>query len=283
MIRPTRQKWRRWLIGTWSWKRPLKSLAFIYGCLFLVAVFFTEKLLFFPPSPSYEETSEIIKLKTKSGNTIAAIDRPSKAGFPTLLYTHGNAEDLGDVFGMADAWQNEGFGVMAYDFPGYGRSSGTPLESTCEEAIEAAWSHLTISKGIAPSRIIIVGRSVGSGPSVWLAERKSPAGLILISPFTSVFAVRIPVPIFPYDRFPSLKRIPQVKCPLLVIHGEEDTLIPTSHGRRLVDAAKVADKKFLGIPDAGHNDLFEVGAGAIELAIRDFVLRVSPPQPAAGN
>jgi hypothetical protein len=283
MIRPTRQKWRRWLIGTWSWKRPLKSLAFIYGCLFLVAVFFTEKLLFFPPSPSYEETSEIIKLKTKSGNTIAAIDRPSKAGFPTLLYTHGNAEDLGDVFGMADAWQNEGFGVMAYDFPGYGRSSGTPLESTCEEAIEAAWSHLTISKGIAPSRIIIVGRSVGSGPSVWLAERKSPAGLILISPFTSVFAVRIPVPIFPYDRFPSLKRIPQVKCPLLVIHGEEDTLIPTSHVRRLVDAAKVADKKFLGIPDAGHNDLFEVGAGAIELAIRDFVLRVSPPQPAAGN
>jgi pimeloyl-ACP methyl ester carboxylesterase len=283
MIRPTRQKWRRWLIGTWSWKRPLKSLAFIYGCLFLVAVFFTEKLLFFPPSPSYEETSEIIKLKTKSGNTIAAIDRPSKAGFPTLLYTHGNAEDLGDVFGMADAWQNEGFGVMAYDFPGYGRSSGTPLESTCEEAIEAAWSHLTISKGIAPSRIIIVGRSVGSGPSVWLAERKSPAGLILISPFTSVFAVRIPVPIFPYDRFPSLKRIPQVQCPLLVIHGEEDTLISASHGRRLVDAPKVADQKFLGIPGAGHNDLFEVGGGDVELAVQNFVLRVSPPQPAAGN
>jgi pimeloyl-ACP methyl ester carboxylesterase len=241
MIRPTRQKWRRWLIGTWSWKRPLKSLAFIYGCLFLVAVFFTEKLLFFPPSPSYEETSEIIKLKTKSGNTIAAIDRPSKAGFPTLLYTHGNAEDLGDVFGMADAWQNEGFGVMAYDFPGYGRSSGTPLESTCEEAIEAAWSHLTISKGIAPSRIIIVGR------------------------------------------FPSLKRIPQVQCPLLVIHGEEDTLISASHGRRLVDAPKVADQKFLGIPGAGHNDLFEVGGGDVELAVQNFVLRVSPPQPAAGN
>lgn len=283
MIRPTRQKWRRWLIGTWSWKRPLKSLAFIYGCLFLVAVFFTEKLLFFPPSPSYEETSEIIKLKTKSGNTIAAIDRPSTAGFPTLLYTHGNAEDLGDVFGMADAWQNEGFGVMAYDFPGYGRSTGTPLESTCEEAIEAAWNHLTISKGIAPSQIIIVGRSVGSGPSVWLAERKSPAGLILISPFTSVFAVRIPVPIFPYDRFPSLKRMPQVKCPLLVIHGEEDTLIPTSHGRRLVDAAKVADKKFLGIPGAGHNDFFEVGGGDVELTIQNFVLRVSPPQPATRN
>ena len=137
--------------------------------------------------------------------------------------------------------------------------------------------------GAAGSKIIIVGRSVGGGPSVWLAERKTSAGLVLISPFTSVFAVRIPVPIFPRDRFPSLKRIPQVKCPLLVIHGEEDTLIPASHGRKLVAAATVADKEFLGIPSAGHNDLFEVGAGTIELAIRDFVIRVSPPQSAAGN
>ena len=88
------------------------------------------------------------------------------------------------------------------------------------------------------------------------------------------------MPIFPYDRFPSLKRIPQVKCPLLVIHGEEDTLIPASHGRRLIDAAKVADKKFLGIPGAGHNDLFEVGGGEIEIAIRNFALRVSPPRSA---
>lgn len=283
MISPKRQKWRKWLVGTWSWKRPLKSLAFIYGCLFVVAVFFTEKLLFFPPSPSYEDTSEIIKLKTTGGDTIAAIDLPARSGFPTLLYTHGNAEDLGDVLEMADGWQNKGFGVMAYDFPGYGRSTGTPRESTCEEAIEAAWNHLTISRGIIPSKIIIVGRSVGSGPSVWLAERKRSAGLVLISPFTSVFAVRIPVPIFPRDRFPSLKRIPQVKCPLLVIHGEEDTLIPASHGQKLVAAARVADKKFLGIPGAGHNDLFEVGGGVVELAILNFVIRICPPQPAAGS
>jgi fermentation-respiration switch protein FrsA (DUF1100 family) len=105
----------------------------------------------------------------------------------------------------------------------------------------------------------------------------------LISPFTSVFAVRIPVPIFPRDRFPSLKRIPQVKCPLLVIHGEEDTLIPVSHGKKLVAAARVADKKFLGIPGAGHNDLFEVGGGVVELAILNFVIWICPPQPAAGS
>ncbi len=278
-------RWRKWLIGTWNWKRPLKSLAFIYGCLLIVAVFFAEKLFFLPPPPGYEESSQILKLKTTSGDSIAAIDRPAKGGFPTLLYTHGNGEDLGDVMGLADIWENEGFGVFAYDFPGYGLSTGKPLEATCEAAIDAAWEYLTKTKGVPPSKIVIVGRSVGGGPSVWLAERKTPAGLLLISPFTSAFAVRIPIPILPCDRFPNLKRIPQVKCPLLVIHGEADTLIPASHGRKLVAAATVADKRFIGIPDAGHNDLFDIGAEVIETAIHDFAMRISPAtvRPAAGS
>lgn len=263
------------MIGTWSWKRPLKSLAFIYGCLVVVAVFFAEKLIFFPPEPGYQDGPQILKLTSTTGDLIAAIERPAKAGFPTLLYSHGNAEDLGDVFGLARIWEDEGFGVLAYDFPGYGRSSGKPLEHTCEAAIEAAWDYLTKTKGIDPSRIVIVGRSVGGGPSVWLAERKTPAGLILMCPFTSAFAVRIPLPILPCDRFPNLKRIPQVKCPLLVMHGEEDSLINPSHGRKLVEAATVTDKRFISIPGAGHNDLYEGGWEIIEPAIRDFALRVS--------
>ncbi len=267
-------KWKKRLFGTWDWKRPIKSLAFIYGCLLIIAVFFAEKLFFFPPPPGYEESSQLLKLTTTKGDMIAAFHMPAKPRFPTLLYTHGNGEDLGDVSGLLQVWQDEGFGVLAYDFPGYGLSSGEPLEATCEAAIDAAWDYLTKTKSIAPSMIVIVGRSVGSGPSVWMAERKTPAGLILISPFTSAFAVRIPIPILPCDRFPNLKRIPQVKCPLLVIHGEDDSLISPSHGRKLVAAASVSDKHYLSIPGAGHNDLFEIGDGIILPAIRDFALRV---------
>jgi len=267
--------WRKWLIGTWSWTRPLKTLAFVYGCLFIVAVFFAEKLIFMPPPPSYEDDSQILKFKSTTGDSIAAMLRPAKEGFPTLLYTHGNGEDLGDGIHLMDAWTDQGFGVLAYDFPGYGRSSGTPTEATCEAAIEAAWSYLVSTRGISPQKIIIIGRSVGSGPSVWLAERKNPAGVVLISPFTSAFAVRIPLPIFPRDRFPNLKRIPRVKAPLLVIHGEMDTLISPSHGKKLVAAAGSADKHFMGIPNAGHNDLFDVGGERIHDAIREFSMRVS--------
>jgi len=194
---------------------------------------------------------------------------------PTILYTHGNGEDLGTVVDQVDLWADEGFGVLAYDFPGYGHSTGKPLEASCEAAIDAAWKHLTETRGLDPRSIVLISRSVGSGPTVWLAERVHPAGMVLMSPFTSAFAVRIPVPILPCDRFPNLKRIPHVGCPLLVIHGGADTLIPPSHGRKLVEAATVADKRFLGIPDAGHNDLFEVGGEEVEAAIREFVIRTA--------
>ena len=267
--------WRKWLIGTWNWKRPLKSLAFIYGCLLIVAVFFAEKLIFFPPPVGYADDSQLVKFVSSTGDIIAAIERPAKPDMPTLLFTHGNGEDLGTVVDQVDLWADEGFGVLAYDFPGYGHSAGKPLEKNCEAAIEAAWNHLTETRKIDPKSIVLISRSVGGGPTVWLAERVNPAGMILMSPFTSAFAVRIPVPILPCDRFPNLKRIPHVKCPLLVIHGEADTLIPPSHGRKLVEAATVADKRFLSIPGAGHNDLMEVGGDEVDAAISGFVKRTT--------
>ena len=260
-------------MGKWSWKRPFITLAFIYVCLFIVAVFFAEKLVFFPPKPGFADETQVVKFGSAAGDSIAAFDLPAKPGFPTLLYTHGNAEDIGDNRDLVDLWHSQGFGVLAYDFPGYGLSSGSPTEDSCEAAIEAAWKYLTEIKHIAPSMIVVTGRSVGSGPSVWLTERKRPAGLILISPFTSVYAVRIPIPIFPRDRFPNLKRIPSIRCPLLVIHGADDEIISPSHGRKLVAAAMVDDKRFIGIPGAGHNDL-DLGDEMIETAMLEFARRV---------
>ncbi len=261
-------------MGKWSWKRPFISLAFIYTCLFIVAVFFAEKLVFFPPKPGFADATQVVKFESTAGDSIAAFDLPARTGFPTLLYSHGNAEDIGDGIDLVEGWHQTGFGVLAYDFPGYGLSTGKPTEASCEASIEAAWKYLTETKHIAPSMIVLVGRSVGSGPSVWLTERKRPAGLILISPFTSVYAVRIPIPIFPRDRFPNLKRIPNIKCPLLVIHGADDDIIPPSHGRKLVAAATVDDKRFVGIPGAGHNDL-NIADEAIETAMMEFARRVS--------
>jgi abhydrolase domain-containing protein 17 len=97
----------------------------------------------------------------------------------------------------------------------------------------------------------------------------------LIAPFTSVYSVAFRAPIFPRDRFPNLKRIQGMQTPLLVIHGENDEVIPVSHGRKLVEVSLANDKHFSMVPGAGHNDLFEIAGEDIIRQVADFANRVS--------
>jgi abhydrolase domain-containing protein 17 len=266
--------WKRILIGKWSWKRPFQSLSAIYLILAIIAVLFADRIIFIPPSPSYQaDFKDLIHLATEAGEGIAAVHYPAAPGMPTLLYSHGNAEDLGQAIELYQAWHEMGFGVFAYDYPGYGQSTGTPDEASCKRAIQSAWNHL-IRSGVPASSMVVVCRSVGGGPGTWLASRENPAGLVLISPFTSAFAVPFPFPLFPRDRFPNLKLIRTMRTPLLVLHGENDEVIPNSHGRKLVEASMASDKTFSLIRDAGHNDLFEVAGDEILRKIGDFARRV---------
>ena len=90
--------WKRVLIGEWNWKRPFKSLAWIYLILCLIAVFFADRLLFMPPVPSYgADLKGLFQLRTEKNEQIASIYLPAAEGLPTLLYSHGNAEDLGQA------------------------------------------------------------------------------------------------------------------------------------------------------------------------------------------
>ncbi len=267
--------WRALLVGKWSWRRPLQSLAFIYVCLAVVAWFFADDLIFKPPAPGYDDAPPVVKVRTSRGDMIAMVFRPARQGMPTLLYSHGNAEDLTGSLEATESWCAAGCGLLAYDYPGYGHSDGKPTEESCYAAIDAAWRFLVTTKKIAPAGIVVVGRSVGGGPSVWLAAREKPAGLVLISPFTSAFRVQIPFPLFPGDRFPNLRRMPDVACPLLVLHGEDDDIVPPSHGRELVAAHRGPDKTYVGIPGCGHNDLSFDDGDPLDQAVRRFLRHVA--------
>lgn len=127
------------------------------------------------------------------------------------------------------------------------------------------WREIS-ERNIPPESVVIFGRSVGSGPSIYLAESYPEVkALILMSPFKSTFTTAIPLPfaIFPRDRFPNLKRIRNSALPLLVIHGAEDEVIPASHGKALVAASPAVSKTFLPIPGGGHNDLFQIAGDEI--------------------
>ncbi|BCX46489.1 alpha/beta hydrolase [Haloferula helveola] len=259
--------------------RLLRGIAIIWCALAVFSCTMADKLIFFPPRPGYVADAEgIVSFDTTKDETIRALHFPASPGQPTVLYSHGNAEDIGGSIDLYQEWRRRGWGVLAYDYPGYGHSTGSPTESSCERAIDAAWNYLTEDQQVAGKDIVIVGRSVGGGPSVWLASKQDPRALVLISPFTSTFAVRPPANyILPGNRFPNLKRVRRMDTPLLVIHGLRDGVIPTDHGRQLATASPATFKRFTGIERAGHNDLFAIAGRRVFDEIESFVAEIPAP------
>jgi fermentation-respiration switch protein FrsA (DUF1100 family) len=226
-------------------------------------------MIFLPPLPGYSATPEILKVPTNDGEDIAAIYLVNPASTYTLLLSHGNAEDLGSVHSLLPGLANLGFSVFAYDYRGYGLSQGRPSERHVYADIDGAYDYLTGKLGVAPDRIVAYGRSLGAGASVDLAARRPVGGVILESPFVTAFRVMTRVPLFPFDKFRNVDKIGRVRCPLLILHGEADEIVPFWHGRRLFDKAP-GRKMFVAIPGAHHNDLMWVAGARYGQALRDF-------------
>lgn len=247
----------------------LLTVAIAYLAVTALVFFSSEALIFLPHPASYRDNSEIIKLASSGGRRISAVFLANPAAHFTLLVSHGNAEDLGDDRYWLEDLRRGGFSVFAFDYQGYGTSEGKPTEQGAYDDEEAAYDYLVTRLKMPPEQIIIFGRSVGSGPAVHLAARKPAAGLILQSPFLTAFRVLTRIPLLPFDRFSNLRDIRQVRCPLLVIHGTADSVIPFWHGQKLFAAAN-EPKKFVGFPGADHNDLESVAGTRYLEVIRGF-------------
>jgi len=175
-------------------------------------------LLFQPPPPTYLHPSRHFWLNTETGSRIPAffIERPSAQ--ITILFSHGNAEDLGMIYD----WFNDlarvlRVNIMAYDYTGYGKSTGTPHEEKCYADIEAAFRYLLEVRRLQPEQIVLYGRSLGSGPSCYLAsksalEGRSVAGVILQSPLCSAYRVAFNFRFTMVgDKFPNIDYAPHIR------------------------------------------------------------------------
>jgi alpha-beta hydrolase superfamily lysophospholipase len=165
--------WKKILIGEWSWKRPFYTIAWVYFLLALFAIFFADKLIFQPPGTPYAKDRSHFVTLGEGDNAIAIYTRPPAPGMPTLLWSHGNAQNLESLRPALDSLNLQGFGVIACDYPGYGESGGKPSEKGCYRAIEATYHYLNKTLSTKPSDIILIGQSVGSGPTCWLASRQA--------------------------------------------------------------------------------------------------------------
>ena len=206
---------------------PWGRMAIIGLVLYLILLFyawvFADRILFpAPKNPGYVQDEEVFFLETEKGSKIACkhwnADNPKGL---TLLYSHGNGEDIGRIEEFLKTWISEGWSVITYDYPGYGHSPGKPSEVGCYQAIDAVFEHLTEQKGINPHEIVLWGRSLGTGPSCYLAEKKKVGGIILETPFMTAFRTVTETPFLPWDRFRNLERAPSIHCPSLVIHGKK--------------------------------------------------------------
>jgi abhydrolase domain-containing protein 17 len=243
----------------------------LYLSLALYAWFLSDHQIFLPQSASYKDSPKILKLRSTKGNMISALYLPNPSAKFTLLVSHGNAEDLGDDRDWLEELRRAGFSVFAYDYQGYGTSQGKPSEKGAYDDENAAYDYLTVNLRIPPDHLVVLGRSVGSGPAVRLAARRPVAALILQSPFLSAFRVLTQVPILPFDKFSNYKEIGRVQSPLLIIHGTEDSVIPIWHGRKLFELAN-QPKQFLAIQGADHNDLDMVAGPRYAQALQAFAV-----------
>jgi abhydrolase domain-containing protein 17 len=248
---------KKLLIGDLTWKRMLQSLIFIYAFVAIYIYFRADSMIFLPQPSSYQDNEDILKIKTEDNKNISAIYLANSQAKYTILYAHGNAEDLGYIQPRLKKIRDLGFSVFGYDYRGYGTSEGTPTEKAAYQDIDSVYNYLTQKLNIPPQEIIVFGRSVGGGSAIDLAARKPVAGLIVEGSFTSIFRVVVPVPLLPFDKFTNLDKIKKVKCPVLIMHGTIDKVIPFSHGEKLF-AAVSSPKLSLWVEAAGHNDLFFV-------------------------
>lgn len=186
--------------------------------------------------------------------SIAALYFPNPNARYTLLFSHGNAEDLYTLRPYLKLLQEHGFAVFAYDYPGYGKSTGKATEESTYQAIQAAYQYLSTELNVPANKIIVFGRSLGSGPSIELCTRYPVKGLILESPFVSAYRVYTIWPILPFDKYTNLNKLSKLSIPILLIHGTRDSVIPIWHGKKLYDAA-TSQKQAYWVEGASHNDV----------------------------
>jgi abhydrolase domain-containing protein 17 len=246
-----------------------------YIALLLFAWLFSDRVLFQPHPASYRDSAAILKIATRTGAHISAVYVPNSNARYTLLYSHGNALDLGDLGPVLKSFQDAGFAVFAYDYEGYGTSEGAPTEEHCYADVDAAYDYLTKTLGVPPGQVISFGHSVGGGPATELAMRRHVAGLILESSFTSAFRVLTQVSVLPFDKFRNAEKLRLIHRPVLIISGKQDAVIPFAHGPRLFAAAN-EPKRSLWIDNAGHDDLFYMGGKRYWNALHEFADSLRP-------
>ena len=249
-----------------AFKSAARIIAVVVVLLLLIGTGCINSLMFHPVKGRYNVTTRgYVDIGTNGVKVAAIVYGPERGSPPSqglrrgkkaIIRCHGNAEDALSTLDMLELLAEGGYTVASVDYPGYGLSDGSPDEEGCYRNVHRLYDWLVETRGFKPEEIIIDGFSIGTGPATELAATRPCGGLILEAPFLSAPRAVTRVRLLPVDPFPNLKRIGDVKCRVLMIHGTNDGVIPYSQGQALFKLAN-EPKRFVSVEDGDHNTLVD--------------------------
>jgi len=240
-------------------------MLFLFYLLLCVLLYlFQERMIFFPQKLSPDYNFDFSKPHrevniTSGGANIHGLHFQAENNKGVILYFHGNAGSLAGWGFVGEELVELNYDVLMIDYRSYGKSMGKISEKALLQDGIAVYEYLR--KSYSKDEIVIFGRSLGSGVATYLASKKPAKLLILESPFYSFTDLaRHHYPLFPPDillryHFKNHKWINSVECPVYIVHGTDDNVVPFSSGRKLYESVSHGQIEFIKIENGGHNDL----------------------------
>lgn len=251
-------------------------MALVTYVVVLVLVYFNQRSIQYYPTrqppgkPEHNNVPEMreIVVETEDGLKLLAWFAPPKdKNGKIVVYYHGNAGHIGYRAGKARYFIDAGYGILLLEYRGFARNAGKPSEEGFYKDGRAALRWLE-AQGYSPAQYVLYGESIGSGVAVEMARAVQPRYLILEAPFSSAADVAkriyfyLPVDALMKDRYDNADKIADVTSSLLIVHGDEDEVVPQQLGKKLYDKAN-HPKEFVSINGGHHNDLYEYHAGHV--------------------
>ncbi len=269
--------------------RLIAGSAIIVYLVVCLVIFSLQRWLIFPGADTQGKAEsavradaheQLMELKAPDGAHIAALYGGSlteeSEGRATLIYCYGNGMCMADCHQIFLVLRRLGFNVIVPEYEGYGMSGGSAGEQGCYAAADAAYDWLVKNPAIDSHKIVAAGWSLGAAVAIDLASRREVAAVVTFSAFESMAAMGhkqypwLPVSLLLKHRFDNLKKISQIKSPILLVHGEVDDFIPPVMCEHLA-AAGGAKVQRINVPGASHNDLFDVGGDHLMQQVKQFV------------
>jgi hypothetical protein len=282
----------------WTW-RVLRVAVLAYLGVALV-IFAIQDYLIFPGASTQGQRdailtqgygNELLSLHTAGGTKIAALfgkalqsDGQPLADVhnrPSVIYFYGNGSCMAYSTEVFDHVRRLGANVIIVEFEGYGMSAGKPSEKGCYAAADAAYDYLLGRNDIDANKIVVMGWSLGAAAAIDLASRRPVVGLVTLSAFTSLRDMAhqvipwLPTSLLLKYRFDNVGKLPRISCPILIIHGIDDDIVPFEMAQRLADSANGKAAR-MNIQGAGHNDIFDAGGEKLWIRLGKFLGHLTP-------